>query len=429
MLDVADILGSLKNTNVFFHFENDIIDWTQDIPVNLIIQANNTKSVIELKDSKEIEKIAASLYYFAQDSNLISWNLKNIISFFKKKSKINIKFNKIVYDLKILCSYFGISQKKPEKLRESVFILNYIKNTKGWETFDNFYKEVYYPLLSEVVPDIENNCLVNAFEKKLVYSYYEIDGQSNGRMKNVKVLKDSYMPHSMGDAEKENLRTLSDLDTFVYFDYKHMEVSVLEWISKDKKLSQILKSNKDLYKSIWKILTGQEASKEQRKICKNIFLPIVFGQGSYSLSKTIGVDEKIASKLIYKLGQTFPVAFTWVNSQVADSNNYATDIFGRRRKFDIDELYKIKNFSIQSPSNMICLKKLVKLHNELKDKAKVCFHIHDGYCVYCNKKKLKEVLEIGKKTLEQDDELFPDLKLKVSCHYGERLNNLKNKGD
>ena len=75
---------------------------------------------------------------------------------------------------------------------------------------------------------------------------------------------------------------------------------------------------------------------------------------------------------------------------------------------------------------MICLRKLVKLHEILDNKAKLCFHIHDGYSISCNKKDLKSIFEISRKTLEEDDDLFPNLKLKTSCHFGENLNNLKN---
>lgn len=425
MAEIAEILESLSNTDVFIHFDLDYVDWTKDTSVNLIFQANGQKYTVCLENTREIEKIAASLYFFTKNSNVISWNVKNIISYFKKKASIDVCFNNIVYDLKIILSYFGLSVKKPEKLKDAVDLLNNIKNTKGWKSFEKFYEQIYYPLITKVIPDVENNCLVDINKKQCVYSYYEIEGQSNGRMKNLKVLENSFMPHSMGEIEKENLKLTSDSDVFMYFDYKHMEVSVLEWISKDNNLSKILLSNDDLYESIWKTLTNLEPTKKQRKICKNIFLPVIFGQKSKSLSVRLDISEKTASTLIYKLGTTFPVAFTWINSQRSDSNNIATDIFGRRRKFEEDELYKIKNFSIQSPSNMICLRKLIRLHEAIKNHARICFHIHDGYCVSCNKKNMKLVYDISKSVLEDEEDLFPGLRLKTSCQYGDNLNKLK----
>lgn len=425
MSDVANILESIKESDVFFHFESDSIDWTNNTPVNLIIQANSQKYTIEFSDDKEIEKFAASFGFYVRNSRLLCWNLKNILSFFKKKSSISIELNN-VYDLSVLSSYFSLPKKKPKTCKEAFYLFDHLSNTKSWKSFDNFYKSIFDPLISKVIPDIETNALVDIVEKKFVYSYYEIEGQSNGRMKTLKILKDSYLPHSMGEKEKNNLRLSSDDQYFLYFDYKHMEVSVLEWTSKDNNLTSILNSEKDLYESVWELLTGQEATQDNRKTCKTIFLPVVFGQGSNSLANRLGISEKNASRLIYKLERAFPVAFTWINSQVPDSNNFATDIFGRRRKLQEDEFYKIKNFCIQSPANMICLRKLVKLHEILDNKAKLCFHIHDGYAISCNKKDFKSVFEISRKTLEEDDDLFPNLKLKTSCHFGENLNNLKN---
>lgn len=424
MQEVASVLDSIQNSKVFFHFESDHIDWTENNPVDLNIQLNGNKFILSLQNEKDIESLAASFYFYTKNCDLVSWNLKNIISYFRKKSQINIQFNKKVYDLKIICSYFNLPNKKPTSSKDAFFLINYIKKTDGWKSFEKFYDEIYYPLISRVVPSIETNPLVDIDNKKFVYSYYEIEGQSNGRMKNLKILKDCFLPHSMGEKEKNNLRLSSDEEYFIYFDYKHMEVSVLSWITKDKNLTEMVNSKEDLYSLIWKKLTNQAPTEDQRKICKNIFLPVIFGQGSFSLSKRIGISEKNASKLIYNLERSFPVAFAWVKNQAPDSNNFATDVFGRRRKFQKDELYKIKNFCIQSPSNMICLRKLVKLHEALANKAKICFHIHDGYCISCNKKEYKSIIELSKKVLEEDDDLFPDLQLKTSCHFGENLNKL-----
>jgi DNA polymerase I-like protein with 3'-5' exonuclease and polymerase domains len=204
-----------------------------------------------------------------------------------------------------------------------------------------------------------------------------------------------------------------------------MEVNVLQWLSNDENLSSIINSGKDLYKQIWGIITKQEPTDNHRTLCKNIFLPVVFGQGPKSLSKKIGISEENASRLIDSLVRSFPVAFNWVKSQHPDSNNIATDVFGRKRKFEDQEQYKIKNFCIQSPASIICLRKLVRLHDALDGKANICFHVHDGYCVLCNKNDVNAVSKIGIKTLEEDDELFPGLKLKITCNFGHNLNNLK----
>jgi hypothetical protein len=115
-----------------------------------------------------------------------------------------------------------------------------------------------------------------------------------------------------------------------------------------------------------------------------------------------------------------------VNSQSVDSNNTATDAFGRKRKFEDQKQYKIKNFCIQSPASMICLKKLVRLHEVFASKASICFHVHDGYCVLCNKNEVNSVYELGTSVLEEEDPMFPGLDLKTTCKFGHSLNDMQN---
>ena len=281
--------------------------------------------------------------------------------------------------------------------------------------------------MERVVPEMETNPLVNLKNKGFSYCYYELEGQANGRMKTLKISNNSYMPHSMSVEEKQNLALPDPEEIFLVFDYKHMEVSVLEWLSKDSGLSEILSEDRDLYSSIWENLTKTDADESQRSLCKKIFLPVVFGLGPRGLSKKLGLSEKNSSRLIYKLTDTFPVAFSWVESQRVDSNNFATDFFGRRRKFLENEFYKIRNFCVQSPSNMICLKKLVDLHDSLiGTSAKLRFHVHDGYVISCKENELKNIYENAKSVLEKSDKMFPNLKLKVSCKYGKKLNDLCN---
>jgi len=424
MLNIAEILDSV-GPDVFFHFDEAHIDWTSEKKASLIIQSNGKKSCIELVDPKVIEEMAASIPYYFKDCNLYSWNLKNLISFFKKKTSLNLKFENDIYDLYILCSYFSLGLKKPKRTQDAALIVNHLKQTDIWDKFLIFYKKIYTPLIQRVIPDIETDPLVNLKTKSFSNCYYELEGQANGRMKTLKLSNNSYMPHSMSDDDKNNIALPDPDDVFLVFDYKHMEVSVLEWLSKDKGLSEILSEDRDLYSAVWEYLTKTDADESQRSLCKKILLPVVFGLGPKSLSKKLGLSEKNASKLIYKLVDTFPVAFSWVESQRVDSNNFATDFFGRRRKFSENEFYKIRNFCVQSPSNMICLKKLVDLHDSLID-AKLRFHVHDGYVISCNKREIKNVYKNAKLVLEKDDEMFLNLKLKVSCKYGKKLNNLFN---
>ena len=426
-MQIANILSELKGKDFYLYIDKNHPDWTKD-DCNLVICYENKKATIPLNDVESLSRFVSCFYSFLDPKSfLISWNAKNVFSYLQAKTEISFELPNVIYDLYVLCSYFSISQERPNDFKSSLCLLRQIVSDPDWIKFKNLYNQVYMPLFSKVLPSIENTCLVDNEKKKCVYSNYVVEGQANGRLKTLKIPRDcSYNPHSLGEYEKNNLRPKEYEENFIYFDFKNMEASVLQWLSKDEELGKILNSKKDLYKEIWAKITKQEANDSQRTLCKNVFLPIVFGQGKYSLSKKLGISEEIAEKLIYSFNKAFPVAFAWVESQVPDSNNLATDYFGRRRKFENDDFYKAKNFCIQSPASLICLRKLVRLHEVLHEKSKICFHVHDGYCVLSKKNDINPICRLGKQVLEEEDPMFPGLHLKVTCQYGYNLNKLEN---
>lgn len=427
MSEISNLLPQLKNKDIFLYLNKENPDWTSDEPnLGLTIHFEGKKATVPFNQEKNRLYFASSLHHFISDKSIvISWSAKDIFSYLKGKTGINLDLKNTIYDLQIISSYFDFDEEKPNSFNKAIDIFKKALKEPDWNRFLNFYNKIHMPLITRVLPEIETNCLVDNDKKTCVYPTYVLEGQANGRLKAVKINEYSYNPHSIGNNEKINLRPRDYDEVFVYFDYKNMEVNVLQWLSNDEELEDILNSNKDLYKQIWGKITKQEPTENHRAICKSVFLPVVFGQGRKSLSKKIGVSEEIASKIIDSLVRSFPVAFDWVNSQSLDGNNKATDVFGRKRAFKDHEQYKVKNFCIQSPASMICLRKLVKLHDALADKASICFHVHDGYCVLCKKNNASMVSEIGIKVLEEEDDLFPGLKLKTTCNFGNNLNNLK----
>lgn len=414
--------------DVYVHSDASVLDWTKDnYDYNLFVETLDQKITFNLKDEKSVENFTLIFSYICDSEKfLIGYEIKNIISFLTFKTGIELKINKPIYDISIIQSYFSLQKQKPNNLKNSIKFLKHVNANFNWEKFQKFYLEVFNPLIKVVVPKLETNCLVDKNKKILVSSFYEIEGQLNGRMKCASSLQKCFIPHALNEYSKENLKPQDPDDFFVYFDYKHMEVNVLQWLSKDLKLKEILDSDKDFYAAVWELLIKQEANESQRKICKRIFLPVIFGQGSYSLSKKIGLEEKISKMLIDRLKKSFRDSFDWVENQSLNiENNFAFDVFGRIRKFDQSDAYKIKNFCIQSPASMICLKKLVVLYDLIKEYAKLCFHVHDGYCLLCNKNNLHKVLDIGFYALEKEEEMFPNLNLIATCKIGKKLNKLE----
>jgi len=286
------------------------------------------------------------------------------------------------------------------------------------------YSEVYYPLIIDVVPSMETEGLAHRgdiFDR--VYSYYELEGQINGRSKTLKVLKKSFMPHSLSPKDKKFLYPIDDDRFFMQFDFCNMEVSVLQWLSNDPVLGKILKGKKDVYEQIWYKSTGLN-DEDARNKAKSTFLPVVYGLGAKGLAKRLEMREDLSAWIIDKYYKTFPKAFQWIRQQSINEEGWAIDYFGRKRKFEDGSLYKSRNFLVQAPANIICLKKLVNLWNSTKNFAKLAFHVHDGFCILVRSTEWKKVFLLGKEALESEDDLFPGLFLKTACEAGTNLNKL-----
>lgn len=426
MKDAADVLEKIKGNDALISPSPETLDFTDvDRPANIIIQGAGVKATLPLADFKDIEHLSGALPPYFKDGLLVAWNLKPINSYLLGRTEYPVRWESTPYDLKIIEHYLGIEKNKPETTNSAKHRLAECIKSPGWKLFEPFYRQVYVPLINDVIPAMETNCLTHRERKECVYACYEIEGQANGRLKTSKSFRAGFTPHSMSPDEKSKLSPTVHEELFFYFDYNHMEVSVLAWLSQDPALLKILDSGRDLYEAIWKSMTGLECSERQREMCKGIFLPVIYGQGAKSLAKRLEIGENFARSLIDKIYKTFPTATTWVKSQHTDSLDYATDVWGRRRKFDLAETYKVRNFCIQSPASMICLTKLVHIHQKLGNLGRLAFHLHDGYCILVKSRDWKSGFRTIKEELESDDDLFPGLRLKTSCAAGQDLNNLK----
>lgn len=426
-MDIAELMSLMGGKDFYFYMKGDSRPWCDDASSpGICFHCSGKRVTVGSGDSNEISYLASAIHHFVDPSRVaVSWDAKDFFSFLQGRTGMAPEVPCPVYDLRLISSYLGVEAERPAKFRDAVGLLGSLLKNPGWGRFADLYRSVYVPLITRVIPDMETCCLVDNARRMCVYPCYVPEGQANGRLKASVASDSNYNPHSMGPKEKANLRPASYDDVFLYFDYSNMEVNVLQWLSGDERLGGILSSGEDPYRAIWSIVTGEEATDRHRKICKDVFLPVVFGQGARSLASNMGVEEKFASRVIHTLAKTFPVAFDWVSSRSPDGDYMATDFFGRRRAFSGRELYKIRNFSVQSPASMICLRKLVRLHESLSGLARVCFHVHDGYCVVCAADKADSIFDVGISALEEEDPMFPGLRLRATCGVGSRLDDLK----
>ena len=422
-------LYQLSGQDIYVYCDPDVLDFTSKRNAKLVICCKDFKVEVPLDVSEQ--KLKETLGYLeafigGENSIVITWNWKNFLSFAKGKTGKDFKQSGKLFELSLLESYCGVQQERPKNFAEAKNRLGHLVAKKQWERIYSVYQGVYIPLI-HTLPQLETCGVLNVNKKAKVYAHYEIDGTANGRLKASQALQFSYNPHILGPDEREYLKAPGWGNEFMIFDYKHMEVSVVQWLTQDSYMKEILDSGRDFYEAIWDALFPTIPCNEQhRKTCKEFFLPTVYGLGIEALSQKISWPLEHARNLYERLHKLFPTVFNWIKTQQSNLiNGYASDYYGRIRHFDTP--YKVRNFVIQAPAALICLHKLTQLA-EAVTTAQVCMHIHDGYVLLVKKESILKTFETARQTLESEHELYPGLKLKTVCSIGPKLSELKNVG-
>ena len=418
----------LKDNGAFVTCLPEVPDFTTKGNYKIIVsggEEEKRQSIPLYSDKKKLEWLAALLRkgIDTRSQTIIGWNIKGLFSYVQHITGKKYNLPGRILDLKIMEAFSGVEGKCPQSYVEALDRISSLASVDNWKQMDTYYKNIAYPLISEVLPSIETTGLVHKDLKKKLYSHYEVEGQANGRLRCSNIFLNSYNPHTFAEVSRDSLSPSTTEDVlFLYLDYQHMEVSVLQWLSQDPQLEKIIDSGKDLYCGIWELLTTINCNDTYRKLCKSIFLPVVYGQGAASVAKRLKIPEKTADKFIHRIYKIFPVALRWIRTQQESLiDGCAKDYFGRLRRFT-EQQYRVRNFVVQSPAATICLHKLIKLYES--GEGTLAFHIHDGYGLVVRRKDLDKTMRNCVSVLEAEEKYYPGLKLKVSCQAGDGLNNL-----
>lgn len=438
MIDqLAKILAEVTEKNVYVRTNPEVPDFTDKTPPELVFYLPGGKEVSLVLSDENLPSVVPmlKLSIFGKGNKIVAWDWKGLASYVLAKTKKPLMVEGAIIDLKIIESYLGIKDQPPKKLVEA---LNRLKAliTKGlWKEVEGVYKRLHMPLLTAVIPALETVGIIDPEKGGKVHAHYEIDGQENGRLKCRGVFGMSYVPHAMTQDFKARAKPTALESLFMSFDFVGQEVYFLSWASKDPLLEELCKG-KDVYEGIFERVAGKKCEgKESRDKAKKFFLPVIYGQSAYMLSQRLNIPLGVAERIKERIDALFPVALAWVGASQKRLNEdgYARDIFGKRRlHFEEGKEFSVRNFSVQSPSAVVCLEKLVQLHNALKGKAEIAYSLHDGYVIYVNKENWRSIFKIGHEVLSGDSEFCPGLRLRVVCRAGRNLNDLKplaRKGD
>jgi uncharacterized protein YoaH (UPF0181 family) len=418
-----------RSQAVYLYCEPEVLDFTaQDSKAELVICCAEGSEMRISLDPKNLPFLWSNLRrsVFSKGRKVFCWNVKNLFSYFRYHGRKDFDVDAAVIDLKVLEAYLGHRHKRPTSLGEALVRAKSLFQFSTWEKILGIYRRVHLPLIKKVLPAVETAGLNDRRIENVVYPYYEIEGQDNGRLGSRGEYKQSFLPHTLGPEDKENLIPRQLGEIFLYYDFRHMEVSMLAWLSKDKLLGELVQTP-DVYLAIYEKVFGE---KGERSVAKKLFLPVIYGQGAEALSEKIGITHEAAQKAVYRIRELFPDAIAFVEKvqDQAKADGKAEDFFGRWRYFPEKE-YRARNFSVQAPAALVCFEKLIRLHQVLLDQpARVVYHVYDGYAVTATAKQWSKVHLAIREVLESDCELAPGLRLSISVKGGRNQNDLKRIG-
>lgn len=201
-------------------------------------------------------------------------------------------------------------------------------------------------------------------------------------------------------------------------DYSQIELKVLAHMSNDEVMINAFKSGADIHTITASEVFGvsqNEVTPEMRKRAKAVNFGIVYGIGSFSLSKDLGITLKEAKQYIESYFMTYPKIRDYIDSLVlsAKENGYAKTLFGRIRY--IPEL-KNKNKMLQAFGERAAMNSpiqgtaadIIKIAMINVDKAlkaskidaRLILQVHDELIVEADKSCCEAALKILKEEME-----------------------------
>ncbi len=145
-------------------------------------------------------------------------------------------------------------------------------------------------------------------------------------------------------------------------DYSQIELRLLAHFSKDAALLKAFADDMDIHTFVAAQIYGvalADVSSEMRTKAKAVNFGIIYGQGAYGLSQTVGIGQSEAKKFIDDYYARYPLIRKFMDGVIDRTNKmgYAETILGRRRPIaGLDS----KNFNIRSQSERLAVNTVIQ---------------------------------------------------------------------
>lgn len=178
-------------------------------------------------------------------------------------------------------------------------------------------------------------------------------------------------------------------------DYSQIELRVLAHLSADKVFCHAFANDEDIHTRTAAEVFGlfpEMVTPEMRRQAKAINFGVIYGQGSFSLAKQLGIGKKTAEEFINTYRERHSGAMAYLDSCIkqAEETGYVTTILGR--KLPIPEIHSSNgnilsfarrnaiNYPIQGSAADIIKMAMIRVDNRIREeglRSKLIMQVHD----------------------------------------------------
>jgi len=224
-------------------------------------------------------------------------------------------------------------------------------------------------------------------------------------------------------------------------DYSQIELRVLAHFTLDPSLVDAFSKGEDVHSTTASAVFGvslKEVTSEMRRIAKAVNFGIIYGQGAFGLSKTLGIPQSEARSFIEKYFERFASVPAFVNKIVEEvkEKGYISTLLGRRRYIpDIESRNQnlrrasertAVNSVIQGSAADIIKKAMVDIFTKLETEnkqTKMLVQVHDELLFESPRKELESSMEFA--SSEMENAISLEVPVVVEVHAGKNWGELK----
>lgn len=320
------------------------------------------------------------------------------------------------------------------------------KNKTGYSTDDNTLTKLegmseiipmikefrfYSKILSTYIKGFQNFC----GEDGKIHTTFVQDQVATGRLSSINPnLQNLPTNEVVGNQIRKAFEAKEGI--FLSLDYSQIDLRVLAFESKDKRLIQAFENDEDIHEATAKLIFEKsDISKEERRFAKTINFGIVYGMESYGLSQTLKIDQKEAKEFIDKYFEKFPGVREYFDriSKQLDEKSYVNTFLGRRRYFPgwktasgmqkKTMFREAINMPIQGGTSEIMKMAMVRIFETIQKErleVKLLLQIHDELVFkVIHEKQLNDLTEKFKNIMVNIYDI--GIPLKVSSKFGKDL--------